>query len=70
MTEFRFIDYETLLNKLVLLIIDLFRNKTLLIELGFKYKDKIFMLQLVDNHSFCKRTSSVIFASIDHQNVI
>lgn len=70
MTEFRFIDYETLLNKLVLLIIDLFRNKTLLFELGFKYKDKIFMLKLADNHSFCKRTSSVIFASIDHQNVI
>lgn len=60
MTEFRFIDYETLLNKLVLKII----------ELGFKYKDKIFMLQLADNHSFCKRTSSIMFASIDHLNII
>lgn len=43
MIEFRFIDYEILLNKFVLLIIDLFRNKIFLFELGFKYKDKIFM---------------------------
>lgn len=70
MTEFRFIDYETLLNKLVLLIIDIEIKLSYKFELGFKYKDKIFMLQLADNHSFCKRTSSVIFASIDHQNVI
>lgn len=70
MIEFRFIDYEILLNKFVLLIIDLFRNKIFLFELGFKYKDKIFMFQLVDNYFFCKRISFVIFVLIDYQNVI
>lgn len=43
MIEFRFIDYEILLNKFVLLIIDIEIKFFYKFELGFKYKDKIFM---------------------------